>query len=119
MRVPVVENPRIDPAFLKAIQVSGCDKIRQAMLYPNGCSLRDEEKGTNSRLTSNERTIFAEMTPFRIEPRFVGRVWGWKDLHPWYDRVATEEPIGEVWLTGDDCCAATGQYAGKTLSAIF
>lgn len=59
------------------------------------------------------------MAPFRIEPRFVGRVWGWKDLHPWYDRVATGEPIGEVWLTGDECCAATGPFAGKTLSAIF
>ncbi len=68
---------------------------------------------------SNQSTIFVEMAPFRVEPRFVGRVWGWKDLHPWYDRVAKEEPIGEVWLTGDDCCAATGPYAGKTLKEIF
>ena len=70
-------------------------------------------------MTSNANTIFIELAPFRIEPRFVGRVWGWKDLHPWYDRVAEKEPIGEVWLTGDDCCAATGAYAGKTLSSIF
>ncbi len=68
---------------------------------------------------SNQSTIFTEMAPFRVEPRFVGRVWGWKDLHPWYDRVAQEEPIGEVWLTGDDCCAATGPHRGKTLKTIF
>lgn len=70
-------------------------------------------------MTLSESTVFVEMAPFRVDPRFVGRVWGWKDLHPWYDRVAKEEPIGEVWLTGDDCCAATGPYAGKTLREIF
>jgi mannose-6-phosphate isomerase len=59
------------------------------------------------------------MTPFRIEPQFVGRVWGWKDLRPWYDRVADNEPIGEVWLTGDDCEVATGPHRGKTLAALF
>ncbi len=70
-------------------------------------------------MATNESTVFVEMAPFRIEPRFVARVWGWRDLHPWYDRVAHEEPIGEVWLTGDDCCAATGAQSGKTLGEIF
>jgi mannose-6-phosphate isomerase len=70
-------------------------------------------------LTLNESTVFVEMAPFLIAPRFVERVWGWKDLHPWYDRVAKDAPIGEVWLTGDDCCAATGPYAGKTLREVF
>ena len=65
------------------------------------------------------RAIFVEMTPFRVEPLFVGRVWGSKDLRPWYDHVAKEEPIGEVWLTGDDCRAATGPHSGKTLGEIF
>jgi mannose-6-phosphate isomerase len=59
------------------------------------------------------------MTPFRVEPRFVGRVWGWRDLRPWYDEIAQAEPIGEVWLTGDDCQAATGPHSGKTLGEIF
>lgn len=59
------------------------------------------------------------MTPFRIEPQFVGRVWGWKDLRPWYDRTAEREPIGEVWLTGDDCEVATGAHRGKTLASLF
>jgi mannose-6-phosphate isomerase len=68
---------------------------------------------------SLERSLFADLAPFRIEPRFVSRVWGWNDLHPWYDRVSKGEPIGEVWLTGDDCCIATGPHAGKTLAQIF
>jgi mannose-6-phosphate isomerase len=63
--------------------------------------------------------VFVELAPFRIEPRFVGRVWGWKDLRPWYGRAAEGEPIGEVWLTGDDCEIATGPHAGKTLGEIF
>jgi mannose-6-phosphate isomerase len=59
------------------------------------------------------------MAPFRIEPRFTPRVWGFRDLRPWYDRVAEGDPIGEVWLTGDDCLVATGPYAGKRLAALF
>jgi mannose-6-phosphate isomerase len=59
------------------------------------------------------------LPPFLIEPRFVGRVWGYDDLRPWYDRVADGEPIGEVWLTGDECRIATGFYAGETLGALF
>ena len=70
-------------------------------------------------MASVAKTVFVEMTPFRVEPRFVGRVWGWKDLRPWYHRVAKEEPIGEVWLTGDDCVAATGPHSGKALGEIF
>jgi mannose-6-phosphate isomerase len=61
----------------------------------------------------------AELAPFRIEPGFTARVWGFRDLRPWYDRVAEGEPIGEVWLTGDDCLIATGPHAGKRLAALF
>jgi mannose-6-phosphate isomerase len=59
------------------------------------------------------------IAPFRVEPQFVARVWGSRDLRPWYDRVAEGEPIGEVWLTGDDCLVATGPHAGKKLGALF
>jgi mannose-6-phosphate isomerase len=60
------------------------------------------------------------LAPFRIAPKFVGRVWGFMDLHPWYDRVAEDGgPIGEVWLSGDDCLIATGPNAGLTLGKIF
>jgi mannose-6-phosphate isomerase len=61
-----------------------------------------------------------ELAPFRIAPNFVGRVWGYTDLRPWFDRVAGGgEPIGEVWLTGDECVVATGPNAGKTLGGLF
>jgi mannose-6-phosphate isomerase len=59
------------------------------------------------------------LAPFRLEPRFTTRIWGYRDLRPWYDRVADADPIGEVWLTGDDCLIATGAHAGKTLAGLF
>ena len=61
------------------------------------------------------------LAPFRIQPRFVGRVWGYRDLRPWYDRTAEPggDPIGEVWLTGDDCLVATGAHAGQKLGELF
>lgn len=65
------------------------------------------------------QSVFADMSPFRVEPRFVERVWGYRDLRPWYDRVAEVDPIGEVWLTGDDCLVATGLHTGKTLGGVF
>jgi len=59
------------------------------------------------------------VAPFAIAPVFTARVWGFRDLRPWYDRVAEGDPIGEVWLTGDDCTVATGAHAGKKLGALF
>ncbi|HEX4320309.1 MAG TPA: type I phosphomannose isomerase catalytic subunit [Acidobacteriaceae bacterium] len=63
------------------------------------------------------------LAPFRLEPLFVERIWGTPDLRPWYDFVASSEPghnpVGEVWLTGDDCKVATGTLAGKKLSEVF
>jgi len=61
------------------------------------------------------------LVPFRIEPRFDVRPWGFKDLRPWYDRVAVDEKslLGEVWLTGDMCLVATGPLAGKRLDEVF
>ena len=60
-----------------------------------------------------------ELAPFRIDPWYSVRPWGFRDLRPWYDRVAEGEPIGEVWLTGDDCLVATGPHAGKRLAELF
>lgn len=61
----------------------------------------------------------SDFCPFLIEPRFVGRVWGYRDLRPWYDYEVKDEPIGEVWLTGDDCRVASGPHAGKALISLF
>jgi mannose-6-phosphate isomerase len=70
-------------------------------------------------------SVFAALSPFRIEPSFVGRVWGFRDLRPWYDYSSEDDsrseqqPIGEVWLTGDECRVATGPHTGKTLATLF
>lgn len=60
-----------------------------------------------------------QLAPFRMEPRYDTRVWGFRDLRPWYDKVAETDPIGEVWLTGDDSLVATGPHAGMRLGDLF
>ncbi len=57
----------------------------------------------------------AALFPFLIAPEFYERVWGARDLRPYFNRAVEAEPIGEVWLTGETCRAATGPLAGKTL----
>ncbi|MHB1795151.1 MAG: type I phosphomannose isomerase catalytic subunit [Acidobacteriaceae bacterium] len=59
------------------------------------------------------------LTPFRLRPWFRPMVWGVRDLAPWYDHKISDQPIGEVWLSGDDCVVATGPLAGKTMDAVF
>jgi mannose-6-phosphate isomerase len=59
------------------------------------------------------------LAPFRIDPKFDARVWGYRDLRPWFDVTADGEPIGEAWLTGDMCLVATGPHKGKRLDALF
>jgi mannose-6-phosphate isomerase len=70
-------------------------------------------------MTATEKSPLTQMSPFRIEPQYVARVWGYRDLRPWYNRTADGEPLGEVWLTGDDCTIATGPHAGRTLGSLF
>jgi mannose-6-phosphate isomerase len=59
------------------------------------------------------------LAPFTVQPRFVSRIWGSEDLSPWYHPGGMNEPIGEVWLTGDDCQVSSGPYAGETLAGLF
>jgi len=61
------------------------------------------------------------LAPFRIDPKFDTRVWGSRDLRPWFDRVVPPgaDPLGEVWLTGDMCLVSTGPHAGKRLDKLF
>ena len=61
------------------------------------------------------------LAPFRIDPKFDTRVWGSRDLRPWFDRVVPPgaDPIGEAWLTGDMCLVSSGPHAGKRLDALF
>ena len=60
----------------------------------------------------------SELQPFRLEPYFRTRIWGFNDLAPWYEYKTEGEPIGEVWLTGEMCKVATGPLAGLTLTEI-
>jgi len=63
--------------------------------------------------------LAATLAPFRIDPKFDVRVWGYKDLRPWFDVQADGDPIGEAWLTGDMCLVATGPHKGKRLDELF
>ena len=76
-------------------------------------------KDIEVRMIADRQASPPQLAPFRMEPRFDTRVWGFRDLRPWYDRVADGDPIGEVWLTGDASLVATGAHAGKPLARLF
>jgi mannose-6-phosphate isomerase len=59
-----------------------------------------------------------KLYPLLMQPRFDPRPWGTLDLSPIYPNHKFSEKIGESWLTGDDCKAANGLLAGKTLDEI-
>lgn len=71
-------------------------------------------------LTSIEGTGAAEsrVSPFRLKPKFAGRIWGKADLKPWYSETGVDGPVGEAWLTGPECVVATGPYTGKTMKQM-
>lgn len=60
-----------------------------------------------------------ELAPFRIDPKFDVRVWGYEDLRPWFNIQADGGPIGEAWLTGDMCLVSSGRHKGKRLDVLF
>jgi mannose-6-phosphate isomerase len=70
-------------------------------------------------MSNGEPSSTAQLAPFRIEPTFDVRVWGYQDLRPWFDVSASDGPLGEAWLTGDMCLVATGQHKGKRLDTLF
>jgi mannose-6-phosphate isomerase len=59
----------------------------------------------------------AKLYPLLLLPEFVERVWGARDLNPIYSR-AVEQPVGEVWLTGEDCKVANGPLRGRRLAEV-
>lgn len=56
--------------------------------------------------------------PLLLIPDFRERVWGARDLAPFYNKQAERDPIGEVWLTGEDCAVANGPLAGRKLKNL-
>lgn len=57
----------------------------------------------------------SELYPLLMMPEFHERVWGTRDLAPIYSRIVGKEPIGEAWLTGEQCKVANGPFSGTTL----
>jgi mannose-6-phosphate isomerase len=60
----------------------------------------------------------SDLYPLLLRPQFHERVWGSHDLAPIYSQTSTGDPIGEAWLTGDDCQVANGPLAGRTVSEL-
>jgi mannose-6-phosphate isomerase len=61
----------------------------------------------------------ADLYPLLLLPDFHERVWGTHDLSAFYpSHKVGKEPIGEVWLTGEDCRVANGALAGSTLGEL-
>lgn len=59
-----------------------------------------------------------DLYPIRLTPQFKERIWGTRDLSPLFAEAPGEQPIGEVWLTGDECKVANGPLAGTSLSEL-
>src|SRR5579871_3826680 len=59
-----------------------------------------------------------DLYPLLLQPQFYERVWGTRDLKPFYAREVTGDPIGEAWLTGDNCAVRNGPLAGRTLADL-
>lgn len=59
-----------------------------------------------------------KIVPFRLKPWFSERVWGKRDLRPWYSDTGTSELVGEAWLTGPQCIIETGAFAGREFASI-
>ena len=58
--------------------------------------------------------------PARLAPIFLPRIWGSRDLSPLFpEHFHEREPIGEVWLTGNDCKFATSEFAGRALGEVW
>ncbi len=61
-----------------------------------------------------------KLDPARLEPIFLPRIWGARSLAPLFpEKAAPAEPIGEVWLTGNDCRFAGGAFAGRALGEAW
>jgi mannose-6-phosphate isomerase len=60
------------------------------------------------------------LRPVRLEPQFVPRIWGARSLAPLFpEKKSLAEPVGEVWLTGNECKFADGPFAGEKLGDIW
>lgn len=62
----------------------------------------------------------APLCPARLEPVFSPRPWGARSLAPLFpEKSNLAEPLGEAWLTGNECRFASGPFLGKKLGEIW
>jgi len=48
------------------------------------------------------------------------RLWGAGNLSSLFpERPQETEPVGEAWLTGNECRFASGEFAGRTLGEVW
>jgi mannose-6-phosphate isomerase len=59
-----------------------------------------------------------ELYPLLLQPQFHERIWGARDLAPFYTHQMNGNPVGEAWLTGDQCAVANGPFAGRTIAEL-
>jgi mannose-6-phosphate isomerase len=60
-----------------------------------------------------------QLYPLLLLPEFYERIWGTHDLSTFYpSHKVGNEPIGEVWLTGEGCRVANGALQGRTLGEL-
>ncbi|MBZ5566935.1 MAG: class I mannose-6-phosphate isomerase [Acidobacteriia bacterium] len=60
----------------------------------------------------------SELYPLLLKPEFRERIWGTRDLSPLFGQAPGVSPIGEVWLTGDECRVANGALTGASLGEL-
>jgi mannose-6-phosphate isomerase len=53
--------------------------------------------------------------PLVLAPVQSERIWGVSSLEPWFDVKGLEKPVGEMWLTAEDCRIEAGSLQGETL----
>ena len=56
--------------------------------------------------------------PFVLTPVQSERIWGVTSLEPWFDIPVTGKPIGELWMTAEECAIEDGPLRGETLAAV-
>jgi mannose-6-phosphate isomerase len=60
------------------------------------------------------------LSPMRLEPVFSQRPWGSLSLAPQFpEKSGLAEPIGEAWMTGNECRFANGPFVGQKLGEAW
>src|ERR1700686_3541897 len=60
-----------------------------------------------------------QLYPLLMSPAFDQRPWGTLDLSAIYPNHRFNEPIGEAWLTGDNCIVTNGPLAKRSLALLM